>query len=1203
MTKITKMTKRILMIIALFITLILVNSTKAEAAFTMYWENYNHLPSGFYCVQNSQSLSAGMLMKEYMTIHINGLNSERYNGKENGVMAYILNQNDGNGSTHFSPEYYTEKQKAIYGYFGTWKNANGISFASNGGGYSSNAYVSRGEEYANSIQNVQQASITNNTNEDNIQKDFYTYNGQEYIKVGPLNWTYNDYIDSVQVYNQDNNQISVLYAKYAGNNLTASSNPKDIISSGSNFYVLVAADGSVTKINKIVGNVKVSKEIIWADVTLWQGVYGSWGAQHLISENTGTYTNESSASITTKEIPLYIKLSGYVWNDEIFGKQSLKNYLYKDNDNDSNDQAMDGITVRLKDNNGNTIQTTTTSEKGLYDNINGGEFIFEKVAIGKLNDYHIEYEYDGLTYTNVDPHIDKDNGSKGAESQEAREAFNKQFSIIEGGSSETTGVSKDGNTVTNELTYGKNRTDHSSTLINNGQYKITAQTTQTGYNLLNAYKAAGGGAELRFVNLGLYEREQPNIALVKDIQNVQVDVNNKAHVYNYSQRFDNQGEYGDGFNVGVKFGNKYGNMSYTRAIYKADYEYEYQGDSAEKDARELKVYITYKIAVKNLSTNLVSQVNSIVEYYDNRYEVMAVGTAINEKGEITENSSKPEVSNYNDEYNKFIITNSIKVEPQQTGYVYVQFKLNKAAVLNVLNSGNNLNNVAEINSYSTFDKDGKIYAGIDENSAPGNAIPGDKTTYEDDTDSAPALQLEVADARAVSGKVFIDSTTGELMTGQVRNGSGAYEDGENGLEGVEVKLKENSGSGKEYTATTNGDGDFYISGYIPGDYTISYTWGDRTYTVQNYKGTIYDSTRDQSNGKWYKENVDKRLTDAIDNYETRQLIDNEMKQITNSTQTTIEKMDSTTPTMDIGVEYENTYTASAGDKYIYQISNVDFGIVERARQDLALTKRVSTMKVTLANGQTVADITIDENGEITGQKTHLVYMAPSSTADPKNGLLKIELDNELIEGAKIEVGYEIKASNNSELDYLSENFYKYGTIGGNLVKITPSAIIDYLDNDWAFDDEINQEWQVKTLDEIKGSLAEVVYNNETSAINEKIILYTESLKEEQLEPTKSASVMLNVSKLLSNSEEISLDNETEITKVDKTGGSDLVSIPGNYVPGTGNTETDDSMSETVIVTPSTGDNQNYILLISIGIATLVILGVGVVLIKKKALKK
>lgn len=886
---------------------------------------------------------------------------------------------------------------------------------------------------------------------------------------------------------------------------------------------------------------------------------------------------------------IYVKLSGYVWVDKIFGKQSLRNDLFKDNDYDSSDILLGGVKVRLKDTSGNVIQEAVTDDQGAY--------LFVDVLIEKLPEYYIEFEYDGLTYTNVIPHIDKDNGSKAAENATTRDEFNKNFSVVEGKSRDT-GITKDANGAEkHELKYNIDTNAHTATLINNGQYLITAETTETGYNIIDHFTY--GQEEVKYINLGLYEREQPDIALVKDLENARLTINGYEHTYLYSQRFLNQGEYGDGFNVGVKFGNKYSTMTYTRPIYKSDYEYVNEQDKS----KELRVYVTYKIAMQNQSTNLVSQVNSIVDYYDSNYTLTGIGTGVDEKGNVTGNIAYTE-EQYNDQYMKLLIESNTKIEAQKQADIYVQFELSREAVIKILNDGEMLENVAEINSYSTFDVDGNVYAGIDTDSNPGNAIPGDSTTYEDDTDSSPALKLEVADARELTGKVFLDSTSGELMTGQIRQGSGAYEDGETGIQGVAVTFTENTGSGKIYNATTDENGDFLITDFIPGDYTLTYTWGDETYTVQNYKGTIYDATRDQNNKEWYKENVDTRLTDAIDNYETRQKIDDEMKNIKNSTEFTIDKMDSTTPTMGIGVEYEDTTTASTGDKYVYQIKNVDFGIVERARQDIALDKRVSKMQVTLANGQVIADIEIDENGQITGETTYITYLPPAPDTTPSNGLVRLELDNELMEGAVVKLEYQITAVNNSELDYLSENYYKYGTIEGEVVTITPSAVIDYLDSDWGFSEDENPDWQVKTLDEIKDLVAEVVYGDpNNTTVNNKIILYTEALKDTPLKPTESSNIALKVSRILSVSADISLDNETEILEIDKTGGRDITSTPGNYVPGTGKTESDDDIAETVIVIPATGENRNFLLTIGTIISAGVILGAGIFFIRKKNFKK
>lgn len=896
---------------------------------------------------------------------------------------------------------------------------------------------------------------------------------------------------------------------------------------------------------------------------------------------------------------IYVKLSGYVWEDKIFGKQALRNDLFKDNDYDSEDILIPEITVRLKDKSGNVVKEAKTDENGAY--------LFKDVLIEQLENYYIEFEYDGITYTNVVPHIDKDNGSKAAENPKTREEFNNGFSTILG-NGDNTGYTLDGNgNKKHDLSYEKNTEKHTSTFINNGQFPITANTNETQYIIREHFEY--GQEEVKYINLGLYRREQPDLALIKDLDNVKLTINGYEHIYEYAQRFKNQGEYGDGFNVGVKFANKYGEMKYTRPIYKADYEYVNEKDKS----KELKAFITYKIAVRNESTNLTSQVNSLVDYFDSKYKILAIGTGKDEETSNISGNIDFKTSDYNNEYSKVIINTNTKIEAQKNYEIYVQFELSREAIVNIMNDGENLENVVEINSYSTFGEDGKAYAGIDVDSNPGNAKPEDKTTYEDDTDSSPSLKLEVADARELAGTVFLDETNmPELQTNKERKGNGKYDEGEKGIANVEVTLTENTEGGKVYTAKTDENGNFTITGFIPGDYTLTYTWGDETYTVQNYKGTIYDKSRDVNNKEWYKQDVDTRLTDAIDNYNkdqeapkgSRLQIDEEMKILEKGEKKySRTKMDSTTPTMGLGIEYDNTTTASSGDKYVYRISNIDFGIVERPRQQIELKKRVKTMKVTLANGQVIVDLQIDEEGNITGLKDGIIYMGPSDKSNPKNGFIKLEMDNELIEGSKLEVTYEIKAVNTSELDYATEEYYKYGVAGGEVLTIIPSAVIDYLDKDWGYNPELNSGWEVKTVEELKNLVAEVVYNNEESSIDEKTILYTENLKT-PLKPTETKDTTLNVSKILTTAGDILLNNETEIIKIEKpNGGRDVPSTPGNFIPGEEPKEPDESTSETVIITPNTGANRNFIIPISVGLVALVVLGTGVIFIKKKILNK
>ena len=99
--------------------------------------------------------------------------------------------------------------------------------------------------------------------------------------------------------------------------------------------------------------------------------------------------------------------------------------------------------------------------------------------------------------------------------------------------------------------------------------------------------------------------------------------------------------------------------------------------------------------------------------------------------------------------------------------------------------------------------------------------------------------------------------------------------------------------------------------------------------------------------------------------------------------------------------------------------------------------------------------------------------------------------------------------------------------------------------------------------------------------------------------------------ILSSSEDIDLENETEIVEIKKTGGSDIEKdiIPGNYPPGLEEqeriliSERDDDKAPTFSVTSNTGENRNYVLPITIIITSLMVIIGGVIFIKKKVLNK
>lgn len=944
--------------------------------------------------------------------------------------------------------------------------------------------------------------------------------------------------------------------------------------------------------------------------------------------------------MTIRNRQKYVDLSGFVWEDITDGKLSLRNGKYKtpdENTADEKDKLLQGVTVNLRTAD-EIVATRTTDSEGKYE--------FLKVEIDKLNDLYIEFVYNGMSYQSVAVDAEglkyeSTNTSKATEGA-GRQEFNNKFQTI-------TNNNANGSAGDIELNYDKNAEAHTSTLNFEGNpvygyeganYPINGVAEK--YTITSStYNAYNGGisniispeqirksdmTEVENLNLGVYERERPTLAIKKDIDNVKLTINGFNHIYKYGNRFKNGGEYtGEGFNVGVKFGEKYGKMSYSRAIYKADYEYE---NPIEK-SRELQAKITYRIGLVNSSTSLIAQVNSILDYYDARYpSEIIVGTTLNNDGSITDPLTYNEIEAGNNYKGLEIDTSSIGgINPQSEASIYVQFTMSRDQLKDIIKVNEQdakapLDNVAEISSYSILDGE-QVYAGIDTISNPGNCIPGDETTYEMDTDKAPAMILEVKEesVRKVDGSVFEDKELANMLTERnIRQGDGIYGEGESGIAGVKVTLytEDASANISEKTTTTDESGNYHFEGYIPGNYKIKFTWGDETYTVQDYKGTIFNKKAHEGT-KWYKEETP-RYSDAIDDYAIRQEIDKQLTTIRHDTKPTIDKMDSYTP--EFAMEVENPrdddgnnmlITETDDDKYVktYEVKNIDFGIIRRPIQKVELTKEVAHIKLTLENGQIIVDTDI-EDGKTTGVATSTTVLPADVTG---RGTIKIELDNEIIQGSVLEATYRIKATNHSEIDYTNEEFYKYGNVPNmEPVAMTKIKVVDYLDSEWVVESENNEQWKKLTEEDLKPDVNSDVINSEETEIKERRILINDNIIPEgtklkpnaktNKEPGDSATIEINSIKTLTtaNYQDIELSNEAEILEFAKTGGGKIIDItPGNYVPGKGPIELDSDEAERIIITPNLGNNYNFVLPVSITIGALTIIAVGAIVIKKKVI--
>ena len=914
-----------------------------------------------------------------------------------------------------------------------------------------------------------------------------------------------------------------------------------------------------------------------------------------------TLNKEHEVKITNHQYR--VKLSGYVWLDTETGKTTLRDDQYKQED-DNDGEGFNGITVYLRDKNGNEIKRTTTSELGLYSEINGGEYQFVDVDLDAIQkgEYYVEFEYCGLRYQSVAAKLTQNNGSKAIDTA-TRNVLDSKFTSVDGNGTQSLNI--------NGVTVNYNNTaNYSSSIKDCSGCNVYARTNEAGFNIYNSFTP--GAEEIRYVNLGLFKKAQADYSLMQDLYNVRVSVNGFSHIYRYgSVRYTNNGNdvnADSSWNVGVKF--QKNNGTYKRAIYTADAEYEAPN---HKD-NELKVYVTYKIAVNNESTYL-GRINSIVDYADKNFDMIAAGTAIDDKDNITGNLQYGNKQEYNDKYSKYVIDINTELTPGQAKFVYVQFQLNREAVLKIVNNQEVLNNVAEINSYTTF-KDNNTQtpvAVVDKDSVPANITVGKIDTYEDDTDSATSLKLELKNARSIIGTVFVDNAT--VNKDNERLGNGVYDNGEATVAGVKVRLDEIGKDDSSYDGeriskevTTDENGNFKIEGYIPGNYNLTYTWGNKTYKVQYYKGTIYDESRDQNDKEWYKKDVNTRKTDALDNIDTRKTIDAEMRKITrNNAEDEINKayegtsdvikttsMDSKTPAMSFSVEYDTTITDGNDDKVEFIVKNVDFGIVERAKQLMDISKRVSAFKITLANGQILMDAEVTEDGKLKGSHSNLSYMGPTNTNGINvNGILRAELDSELIEGATVEVTYAIKVTNVSEKDYDSPNYYLYGNKkGAQLIKNSVTGVIDYLDGKIVFVPDNTWEKKENTfIEEVNAS-----EKGNTDYLNSIKTYYTSKLQKD-LAPGESNEVTLKASKLLTSSEDNTFDNKTEIVDVTRKDG-DFTGTPVKVTWNNGKFFFDTDNAEKTVIIPSTGENRNYVLPTVIGIIAVAIVGVGVFFIKK-----
>ena len=375
-----------------------------------------------------------------------------------------------------------------------------------------------------------------------------------------------------------------------------------------------------------------------------------------------------------------------------------------------------------------------------------------------------------------------------------------------------------------------------------------------------------------YINQGYTLRRLVDVALRKDIQNVYMQINGKEHTYDYNTRKavdessvinPNGTPKGDTtWDINIRLSDHYYDATYSREVHPSDYEYkvgDYNGKAnayGKTEDSELKVYITYKITLKNQSLSVRTRIDEIVDYYDkdlvfdtqdqyilnNSYMQINIGENAGRHNIGVSSTSRyhaetmTNIEGYHNLYVQF--ADDIYLKTGQTAYLYLTFRVDKDGNRNVLLDEENWKldangnivataigvgkeNIAEINGYSTIyadgttvpnvgDVSGKAAGLIDRDSNPGNLNPVDVPkdgnvqykNFEDDTDKSPNIKLKLStfqeENRVVDGIVWEDIRNVTNNTQKTTVANGIMDNGETGINGVTVQLVEVMDNGTEH---------------------------------------------------------------------------------------------------------------------------------------------------------------------------------------------------------------------------------------------------------------------------------------------------------------------------------------------------------------------------------------------------------------------
>lgn len=610
-----------------------------------------------------------------------------------------------------------------------------------------------------------------------------------------------------------------------------------------------------------------------------------------------------------------------------------------------------------------------------------------------------------------------------------------------------------------------------------------------------------------------------------------------------------------------------------------------------------KIRLINQSSVEGTVTEIVDYYNSDFEvakvYGENNKQYQYSTESIYNSRGIKKNAP----NGYSALYIRLDNTN-LKNNESQYIYIVLKMKdIEKTLTSEVLNNGYKVINLAEINGYKTANGyiDIDSMAG---NIVETNRFENGKYEDDESKSPTLIFKNPSEEGRTISGIVFEDATSGEWVINGSRQqtANNQYDEKDILIQGATVQLIQILDNGTEKLSAqtdTTKDGTYKFIHIRPGNYVVRFAYGNSDKTaltsknkiddennalnIQNeksYNGESYENTEKKvnttlgANGYWYTDSdidTNARYSDAKDDEGRRKTVTenfatlkNENAEILNAYKDTkvnrslvtklkeLSYMYATTDNMKLEMEYvgsknqntNGTTTTANGDgkyTYDYNITNLDFGIVERSRAKLDVIKQVSYISLVSSAGEEITGGTYDDwkNNKIKYIKWIL----------GEDGFVDMEIDTELLSGATLKITYDITVKDNSE--------------AGN--EITDIEVVDYVTNNlnYSTDYKNNEEksnsvygWNTITTE----NLLKNKYVNNTSAnssdeANRIDLSVYQTILTATFKPGETKRLTLEKNLSPEDDSDFNYDNRVEIiSSKNSKGRGDYFSIYGNLDP-------------------------------------------------------